>query len=201
MMKFLKDNIAIVAAIALPALLALAFFLSTLVTTAVVEDPKHDFLIATNYYGNDNDALRLDVVQNKLVVTYHPPVRDENRPYYNQNTGTRLWRVHVPGMAIEEIAMPLPPDAPDGDGKAVTLDIPAAKDLTLAAIQPGPDGYGYDFSSRHYGGNLMMELFDYDHDRSGAVIEKDGRVIPLRAFPDGNTYYQPRFIGWITDEE
>ncbi len=49
MKQFLKDNLAIVAAIVLPLILVIVFALSTSVVNRIVADPQYDFLIATSY--------------------------------------------------------------------------------------------------------------------------------------------------------
>ena len=49
MKQFLKDNLAIVAAIVLPLILVIVFALSTSVVNRIVADPQYDFLFATSY--------------------------------------------------------------------------------------------------------------------------------------------------------
>jgi hypothetical protein len=101
MKQFVKNNLAIVAAIVLPLILVALFAVSSRVMQRVVADPEYDFLIATNYYGGTNEAFYFDVVQNRLTISYSFPAR-VNGTYQNGNIA-RLWRVRVPAMTVEEI--------------------------------------------------------------------------------------------------
>ncbi len=203
MKTFLKDNIAIIAAIILPLLLVILFMASTAVTNLTVDDPQHDFLLATEYRHNNQNALRFDVVQGRLVVTYRYPVRDgdgDGNRYRYQNT-PRLWRVHIEDMSIEEIAIPLPDEKPaDDDAVSIELDVPDLQNLELVNRQPGPDGYTFEHSSRRYHGNLMTELFSYDSHYSGAALTKNGRTVPIKGQRKNQYRHNTEFIGWIVSE-
>src|SRR6185295_7994909 len=116
MKRFVKDNLAIVAAIALPLILVALFALSSVVMKRVVADPQYDFLVATNFYGGSNEAFYFDVVQDRLKISYSFPVQ-VNGIYQNGNI-SRLWRVRVPAMTIEEIPLVPPPRGTDNaDGQ------------------------------------------------------------------------------------
>jgi len=199
MKAFLKENIAIVAAIVLPLILVILFMASTTFTAMTVDDPQHDFLLASEYYRGDQSALRFDVVQGKLVTTYRYPVKDDNR--YRHNRTPRLWRVHVKDMSIEEIAIKLPDERPDDeDILSIELNVPDLTGLELVNRQPGPDGYVFDHYSKRYRGNLMTELFSYDSYHTGAAISKNGRSIPIKGQRKNQYRYNTEFIGWIINE-
>lgn len=199
MKSFLKENIAIAAAIALPLILVAVFMLSTAIRNISVEDPKHDFLIATNYQLSDYDAVRFDVVERRLIVTYRYPDKNGNGAYLHYGI-PRLWRVHVNGMKIEEISIPLPRGKNENDKKAVEIDIAALRGLNVVNVQPGPDGYTFESSSRHYG-NPMAELFSYDRYESRAAIARQGRIIPIPGMNDATYgYHNVFFVGWIADK-
>ena len=130
MKPFLKDNLAIVAAIVLPLILVILFALSSAVVNRVVADPQHDFLIATNFYGGANEAFYFDVVQNRLKISYSFPTK-VNGNYQNGNI-SRLWRVRVPAMTVEEISLVPPPrGTDDADGQRVPIDIAGVSDLQV----------------------------------------------------------------------
>ncbi len=193
MNAFLKDNIAIVAAIALPLILALLFGLSTLMTRVTVTDPKYDFLITDDYYES-NSSFLINVVNEKLVVSYRAPQKDANGSYLYNNT-PRLWRVHVPEMQVEQIALPEP-----ANKSAVNLKIPGITDVKVVNLQPGPDGYTYS-NSYSYGNNLMTEIFNADRgDHYRSAIFKEGRAVPFR-IGDGRSYYNMQFVGWIVEDK
>lgn len=198
MKPFVKDNLAIIAAIVLPLILIALFGLSTLVVRQMVADPEYDFLIATNYYGGSNEAFYFDVVQNRLQISYTYPVK-VNGTFQNANI-SRLWRVRVPAMTVEEIAL-VPPGNRDGaDGQRVPVDIPGVSNLQMISTQPAPDGYAFQQSyDRYYGGGLMREVFGGgSRGANVSAIVKDGRAVPIRNL-GGAPYsgYEARFIGWI----
>ena len=202
MKQFLRDNLAIVAAIALPLILVIAFAVSTSVVNRVVADPQYDFLIATNFYGGSNEAFHFDVVQNSLKLSYSFPAKI-NGSYQNGNI-SRLWRVRVPAMTVEEISLVPPPRSQDdGDGKRVSINIPGISDLRVISTQPAPDGYVFQESYDYYDSNLMTEVFGGR--RGGnrvSAITKDGRAVPLRNLGGSSySYYNTRFIGWIAKDQ
>lgn len=198
MKHFVKENLAIVAAIVLPLVLVGLFALSSLVMTNVVADPQHDFLVATNYYGGSNEAFYFDVVQNRLRISYAFPVQ-VNGIYQNGNI-SRLWRVRVPAMTVEEIPLVPPPRSQNtADGQRVPVEIPGVSDLQVLSQQPAPDGYVFQQSYDYYNSNLMRELFGTgSRGERAPAITKDGRVVPVRNL-GGAPYsaYNAHFIGWI----
>lgn len=204
MKQFIKHNLAIVAAIILPLILVLVFAISTSVVNRTVPDPRYDFLFSTNYYGGANEAFYYDVVQNRLKISYAYPVSIKNGGYQNGNI-SRLWRVHVPAMTVEEITL-VPParGKSDEDGKRVPVDIPGVTDLHVIGSQPAPDGYSFENSYDYYSGNLMTELFSGSgrHNRHTCAIVKGGRAVPVKNLTgDSYSYYNTRFIGWIARDQ
>jgi hypothetical protein len=198
MKQFVKDNLAIVAAIVLPVVLVALFALSSLVMNRVVADPQHDFLVATDFYGGSNEAFYFDVVQNRLKISYSYPVQ-VNGNYQNGNI-SRLWRVRVPAMTVEEISLVPPPrGANNADGQRVPIEIAGVSDLEVVSSQPAPDGYTFQQSYDYYNNNLMRELFGSGgRSRQGSAIVKDGRAVPVENLGGGAPYaYNAHFIGWI----
>ena len=78
---------------------------------------------------------------------------------------------------------------------SVDLTVPALQSLKVVNIQPGPDGYIFENSSRRYRGNLMTELFssNYYH-YTGAGLLKKGRFVPIM----GTKENQYRYRSWNT---
>ncbi|MGB4107008.1 MAG: hypothetical protein WBK55_04350 [Alphaproteobacteria bacterium] len=189
MKAFLKDNIALVAAIALPALLAVVFAISALAVRVSVEDPSNDFFIVTDYYENGS-RFQFDVNNERLNINYRAAEKDAS-----YSSKPRLWRVNAPEMTVQEISL----NTPAGDGSK-TIDIPGVTDIKVINVSPGPDGYSFVDSYRS-GGNIMTEVFSMDGprgDRSG--IAKNGRLVHFK-IPDGNNfnYYNTRFLGWVAE--
>jgi hypothetical protein len=202
MKRFIKENLAIVAAIVLPLILVALFALSSLVMSRVVADPQYDFLIATNFYGGSNEAFYFDVVQNRLKISYSFPVQ-VNGIYQNGNI-SRLWRVRVPAMIVEEIPLVPPPRGTDNaDGQRVPIDIAGVSELQVLSTQPAPDGYTFQQSYDYYNSNLMRELFGTgSRGEQVPAIVKDGRVVAVRNL-GGAPYsaYNAHFIGWIAKDQ
>ena len=200
MKRFLKDNLAIVAAIALPLILVVVFALSTSITSRLVADPQYDFLFATNFQGGANEAFYFDVVQDRLRISYAYPASIKAGGYQNSNI-SRLWRVRVPGMGVEEIALVHPGKRKDTeDGQRVPIEIPGVSGLRVVNSQPSPDGYVFQPVYDHYGGNLMREIFAGPdrRNRPTCAIVKNGRALPVSNITgDFYSYYNTRFIGWI----
>ncbi len=189
MKAFLKDNIALVAAIALPALLAVVFAISAMAVRVSVEDPSTDFFIVTDYYDNGS-RFQFDVNNERLNVNYRAAEKD-----VSYSAKPRLWRVNVPEMTVQEISL----NTPGGDG-AKTIDIPGVTDIKVINVSPGPDGYSFVDSYRP-GGNIMTEVFSMDSQhRNRSGIAKDGRLVSFK-IPDGNNYnyYNSRFLGWVVE--
>ncbi len=198
MKAFLKDNIALAAAIALPLLLAVIFALSTVFVSATVADPKTDFLIATD--NNDSVGFRFSVVNDRLTISFQE-YKDSNGNVMQYSPNPQLWRVRVPEMSVEEISL----NNPNGNRSTAKIDIPGVTDLKMRNISSSPDGYIFVNSYRNGGSNLMTELFagggNY-RDRYTIALQKQGRTIPVK-LPQNNDYYgyNTRFIGWIIEEE
>jgi hypothetical protein len=203
MRQFIKNNLAIVAAIALPLILIVVFALSTSVVSHIVADPQYDFLIATNYYGGANEAFFFDVVQNTLKISYSYPV--SVRGGYQNGNISRLWRVRAPAMTVEEISL-VPPARgnDDPDGKRVPIDIPGVSGLHLVSSQPAPDGYVFQESYDYYNSNLMVELFSGSggRNRPTSAVVKGGRAVPVK-YLGSNSYnaYNTHFIGWVVKNQ
>lgn len=189
MKEFLKDNIALVAAIALPAALALVFALSTMFVKVTVESPKNDVLLVTDLY-EPNSRFTFGVINDKLTISYLGQQKDNN------GTHPRLWRVHVPEMAVEEIALHEP-----ADRQSAEIIIPGITDVKVQNLTPGPDGYSFidSYSSRNH--SLMTEIFsDNSYRYNAGALTKNGRIVEIK-MPDGNNWYNTRFIGWIIKDE
>jgi hypothetical protein len=197
MKKFIKDNIAIVLAIILPLVLVAVFMASSLFYKVTVADPAHDFLIASNVYNSENEAFTFSVVNDRLVIVYHPPQKKNEQGYVPERQIPKLWRVNVPDMSVEEIGLAEPTN-----GQSTSINIDGITDITVRNVHPAPDGY--EFLDSHYqgGGNLMTEIFASGrNDYSRLAIAKEGRILYMK-IPSNTAYgsYNTRFIGWIIEK-
>jgi hypothetical protein len=198
MQKFIKENMAIVLAIALPVLLTAVFMISTMFSKVTVPDPTHDFFIASYFYNHDDVEFKFNVVNDRLVITYQPPKPQKNDDSYEPSRRSpKLWRVNVPEMSVEEIGLLAP-----ADYSATNINISGVTDITVRNIHPSPDGYDYVDTYYRSGGNLMTELFADSSRRgsSGVAISKNGRVLEVTV-PRNGEYWNnnAEFIGWIIE--
>lgn len=196
MKEFIKENMAIVAAIVLPLILIVIFALSTAVKTVSVPDPVHDFLIATNY-NETYTKFTFAVTDDKVGVTFRPEEKAKNGDYYINTQTPRLFRVRVKTATVEEIPLTIPADQKGG-----TVKIPALDNLKIQNIQPAPDGYYYVDSYTYNDRGVMGELFSVGRGRDNVslALEKDGRRYTIKAGGDSEWRYNSRFIGWVVSE-
>lgn len=193
MKEFLKENIVLVAAITLPAMLAIVFALSALATRVSVEDPKYDLLVLTDgSYGGQ--PYQINVPNDRVMIRYQA-IKDD-RGIVQYASKPRLWKIHVPEMSVEEIPLNLPDNQTN-----YTFQIPGITDVKVSNKSVAPDGY--EFSGYYRGdNNLMTEFFSSGSSRneSNAALIKDGRVVRIK-FSDGAAGYNTSLVGWIVEGE
>lgn len=193
MKEFLKENIVLVAAITLPALLAVVFAFSALLTNVSVEDPKYDLLVVTdNNY--DRQPYQINVPNDRVVIRYQEIKNEHGIIQYGNKP--RLWKIHVPEMSVEEIPLNLPENQ-----TSYNFQIPGITDVKISNKSVAPDGY--EFTNYYRGdNNLMTEIFSTGSSRydDNAVLVKDGRVVKIK-FHDGSSGYNTNLLGWIIEGE
>lgn len=194
MKEFLKENIVLVAAIALPALLAVVFAVSALATRVSVEDPKYDLLVVTDNNNYNGQPYQINVPNDRVVIRYQE-VKDD-RGVIQYGNKPRLWKINVPEMSVEEIPLNLP------DNQAsYNFEIPGVTNVKVSNQSVAPDGY--EFSNYYRGdNNLMTEIFSTGSSRydSDTVLIKNGRVVKIK-FSDGSFGYNTNLLGWIVEGE
>lgn len=198
MNAFLKENWALLVALALP-LLCAAFFMITKSSQGLnTAPPAHDFLIKkTNYSGN----LDFVVMNGKLSAQFTYPVLHDDKPVLLDNT-PELYRISAKTMAAERVHFDLPADAnypPKGkQGTKINLPVGAEQDRLFEPSSVSPDGFELESTYSGQGGNLMTEIFAANrrHDYTLALT-KSGRSFPIRGLKDNYGY---EIIGWVTPD-
>lgn len=193
--QFLKENIEITIALALPLLLIVFFLVWQGFISATVKGPAHDFLVATNYH-EANSPLIFSVQDQKPVVRFRYNWKDGNRTQ-NYNRDVKLWRVHVEDMSMEEIY--IYPPVQSGiltSPREEELDVPALSSMKVVNRMPSPDGYSFDTDRRRGSDAFLLDLFSSRSYRNTATLSKEGRIIDI----DGIQRYNTEFIGWIIEE-
>jgi len=201
MLRWVRDNLVLVAGIVLPVLLVAGFLLVQGTPRLLGDPPTHDFLAAgIRYVPQQADDHRLSFeVRDQRLVLHATPVSDKNGPVAQQ---LHLFRYSAANNSFDEVVF----ERPAG---LETLDSPVSevleetRELRLDKSLRSPDGYLFEFAGYRGRGGLLGELFGmgrrYD---SQYVLSRDGAWFPLPA-PDGNRYYYGNdlsFLGWVVGE-
>lgn len=198
--NFFKENLSIVIALALPIVVAVFFMISREVTSVTTPPPQHDFLLTSNQYNHD--ALKFQIVQGELIVTYYYPARNAQGNYTRANL-PKLYYVNAETMAAREISFILPSDhrnpPKDKEGMASELKVSELEKLTISSSSISPDGYEFE-KNRYRRGNVMTEIFasGNSNNRNHFAVVKDGRSDYVRGLKE--RYYNTEFLGWVTDK-
>ncbi len=195
--SFLKRHGFLIAGVALPILVVVAFVLARTLPRLWVEDPRYDVLYGVRAsYGTRSRPVDCDlaVVDGRLRVRW---VKMQNPSYQDPPS---LYRLHPASGAVEEIPLPEPEDVENLEG---TLDLFVAglEGFRLDRSPRSPDGYEFDESAGG-GSGLLGELLVDRNRRARSVIRKGGRVIVLPRTDDAAYGYAPvQFLGWLVPVE
>jgi hypothetical protein len=201
--RFLKDNLVLVAAFALPAAVAVLFLLATAIPTWTVPLPQHDLVLRVEQqpYSPTPAEVTADFTINngQLEAVVRPVVRPENpalAPY------TQRWAVLLfdhTTMQVREIPLDLPKTVPQGETQTVVVQALAGRRLVQG--ETAPDGYRVTSLNTGGGGGIVGELFGMNRRyRHGVAIGKDGRTVELDLpLPYRDFYGVISTIGWTLE--
>ena len=194
---FWKRHGFLVAGVALPLLVVVAFVLARTLPRMWVPEPKYDALYTTRT-GYDSQPSKLDrrvfVANGRLRVAW---TRVENPIYLPP---LRVWRLRASTGAAELVPVAQPPD-PEAVSAPMELEVEGLEGFRVEASPTSPDGYEFENRTR-YGSGLFDELLIRRRHGPGGVIAKGGRVIPLPQSdtePYGSTPVE--FLGWLVPAE
>jgi hypothetical protein len=196
MNTFIKENLSLVAALALPVLFAGFFFVSKQIGAPAAPPPQHDFVLAQdNQYG----GYDVSVIDGALKIKFTYPKKDASG-YIQPVTAPPLYYVDAKSMVAERIGLEVPVDAgnPSAAKQGTNIDIPVqkfeGKKFTAAAVSPDgyelTSGYGHD-------GNLMTEIFSANRSYNNNMILRNGGTNAEIKGLNANDYGL-RVIGWVT---
>lgn len=191
MKEFLKENIVLVAGIALPLLLTVIFFVATTIDSKSTADAQFKVL----YLGSDNHSYNRSfkvIIKNKQAyLSYVPPANSQHRS--NANT-PNLYLFDPVAQKSSLIDLPY---IEQGDTRVEKL-IEEISHLRLSGGNLSPDGYKFERSYRR-SGNLMTELFGggYRGSKQSFVLRKENKVMEV---PNA-TGYNTRFVAWVIAEK
>jgi hypothetical protein len=194
--RWLRDNAFLVAAVALPVVVAGFFILATTIPRWTVPPPAHDLVLrVARPYDAAPATLTLEfTVRDGQVLAVLRPVPT---PGYVQPWALMLYE-HESGRVRE-----VPFDPPDGllEGETSrTVPIEALAGRRVSSQAAAPDGY--ELQTRTTGGpGLVGDLFGMGRYRQNAALVRDGRVVPLDLpAPYQNPYQSPVYaVGWVID--
>jgi len=189
---FLKRHGFVVAAVALPILVVVAFALARLVPRLLVEDPRYDIVYSavTDYSGTPSHFhCVIEAIDGRVRVRW---TRSEQEVY---GSTQRVYRLSPASGEVREIPVPEAGDlqAP-GDTQDFTLG--GLENVRLDTSPRAPDGYEYEFSYPGAHG-LFGDFFYQGASGPRSTIKKKGRVIVLpRANQSAYGNESVTFLGW-----
>ena len=203
--SWFRDNLFIVAAIALPVLVILFFLAATRLPALWVDDPKHDFFFAIYEQRSEQAEFGIRFVRKQGGV--QAEIRRNDNNHYR--SVQRLFRYNTLEQSVVEVEFNVPDEVaeqlraqikqtPEVD-RPITVPLQLG-DITLDIQNTAPDGYSlHKFSGRNSG--LVSEVFGMNRRTRDMSIEKGGRVvkIPRPAMATENWYYYQagEFLGWV----
>jgi hypothetical protein len=195
--RFLRDNAFIVAAIALPVLVAAFFVMASAVPRWTVPDPAYDLVLRA--------AKPYDSVPSKVAVEF--VVRDGRvqavvRSVPAQQGYTQPWGLLYfdhQARAVREIPFDMPESLNEGETSR-TVAIDALASLQVSSQQTAPDGYKLETSTGGSPG-IVGDLFGIGRYRQNAALSNRGRVIRLELPSPYESPYQTMAyaVGWVVE--
>ncbi len=196
--NFIKDNLALVAGIAVPVLLVVGFLLTSTLGKLFTAPPAHTayFVLQESDYKKKASASTNITVgdDGTLIVTITPVQARNDDSYYTQSDVLVTYDAAKDKLTEHRLTIP------QGKTKG-TFTPDEFKNLRLNTQAQAADGYSVTHGGRG-GRSLMADIF-IASPADGYRIRKNGAVyrMPERAVNGLNTsyynrYYNLRFLGW-----
>jgi len=189
MTRFIQENYALVAGIALPLALMLLFLIAGKTAEVTVADPQHDVIFIGDHYEGPNNPYTVAMENGKLAIHVKPV--ESNQAYHTPVP--RLYR-------FDHVTKTSSPIAIDytrvENGVVKDADIDALNEKTLSTDVLSPDGYRFEYFYRSNGGGIAGEFFNFGRNYHGSdyALIKKPRAVPLK--PD-QPVYQAKFLAWV----
>jgi len=187
--SFFRDNVFLIAAAALPLIVAGFFILTSTIPRLTVAPPAYDLLIRTDG-GYDANAARMAVdyaVRDGRVEATVRPVPENT--YMRPGS---LFLFDHKTLAVSQIPVNLPRaiDAPQ------TMVVDALANRRVLSQTKAPDGYEFESRTRS-GPGIVGEIFGMNRYEGRLTIVNKGRVVPLSLPAPYPSYYNAVAIGWL----
>ena len=209
MKAFIRQNLLIISAVALPIIVILFYLVATLLPRYFVAPPQHDLIVRyqPTYYDYNNGVaemvpsrVAIIVVEGRArAVVTEVPAEDDARRAQTTFFLPRVFRYKAASGLITEVDVPVPDDLATRP-KGSEWSIPTLDAVELSPNRTAPDGYEFDAEDdRHRG--LAVELFGGRSRPIGARISMQGRIIKIPEPEDiaraGYYAYRLQFVGWV----
>lgn len=191
---FLARHGPVIAGVALPIVVVVAFVVARMVPRALVDDPRYDllFAVASEVPIQPRQAsCEIGAHEGRLRARWTAL----EQPAYAQVQ--RVYRLHPATGVLTELTVPEPPL--EGFEGTRDLYFEGFEDVRLDTSPRAPDGYEFEngYSS---GSGLFGELFGGRSRGPRSSIKKSGRVIELPQ-TSPNVYGYAVFLGWAVPVE
>jgi hypothetical protein len=198
---FIRDNLVLVAAFALPAVVAVLFVIATAIPKWTVPLPQHDLVLRVEDYRQTRPAdLAVEFVarDGRLeadVRRVPPPENPAMGTPYVQRWALLLFD-HTANR-VTEIPFDLPRELPAGEVRTVAIEALAGRYVTSDTV--APDGYQVTSLATGGSGGIVGELFGMGRRyRRGIAVSKNNRTVEVELpAPYRDTYGVITPIGWI----
>lgn len=197
---FIKDNLALVAGVAVPVVLVVGFLLAGILGKMLTPPPAYTaYFVVQNYdYTNTRKAstdIKVDD-DGKIIVTVTPVKKDEND--YRPNASRDILVSYDPiAGTLDEQRIVTPRNMTKGSFTPDTL-----KDLRLSPKAQAADGYNITYGRRgDY--SLVADIFiarradSYRISKNSAVYRLPDRAVGANV---NSRYDSLRFLGWSTEK-
>ncbi len=194
--KFVRENLVLLAGIALPVLMMVGFLVASSLPQGVNNPPQYDLVFFVDDYGSGGGtnipvAVKL-VVKNGVLVAQYAPVATEN----SYSAWKKIYRYEAATRTIREIPFGFPSDL---DSITTLREEPVAglQGARLDTRLQAPDGY--ELANDDYRGDgLIGDLFW----RSGTGrprLRNGASSVPLDLAADTQSYIYSnvQFLGWV----
>jgi hypothetical protein len=182
----------LVAAVALPLLVAAFFLVAVTVPRWTVAAPNHDLLVRVQRYGGPPSATALDLqVENGTVVTTVRPVPKDSYP-----SRWTLLLVDPLAQSVREIPLDVPTDMA-ADAPPLRRPVAGLAGVTVSADPVAPDGYRLQPPPTR-GPGILGGIFGMGRSEPRMVLVKQGRTVRIDVPQAEMDPYGPvHVVGWV----
>ena len=201
MKQWIKDNPVLVAGIALPVLLVIAFFILGKVPSILLDDPEYDFVIVSYHYDHQHPQnyylsfeVREEALQGKVI-----PAKQDQSHARRQYAG--IFRYVAAENRFIEIAHDLP-EGLDNLTEPLEFTLEETRGLVLDKRSESADGYTFQIPGYRGRGGLLGGIFGMGRRDNDYALSKEGAYFNIPKPSTNRNYnrYDTHFMGWVVAE-